>query len=220
MQRSGLSIFLGFIVLAALLAGCGVIADPPTPTPLPSPTQPPPTATPIPPTDTPVPTATPTPTATPLPSQTIEEIVPLLKPVVEGNGVPEAAEYDPDEPGIHPLVFISPIRQGVYDFSLPKTWIPQNIGQVELVAAIRFNNVLIQTRHYHVANTTIGRYRVDTEVSLREARTGNLIASTTFQGSDPSSFPKGERLPKGDLLGAAASADIILIWLKDYVEKQ
>jgi hypothetical protein len=219
MQRSGLPRFFGFIVLATLLTGCGVIAEPPTPTPLPSPTQPPPTETLTPPTSTPTPTDTPAPTATPVPTQSIDVIVNHLKPVVEGTGVPEAAAYDPDKPGIHPVIFISPIHQGLYDVSLPKTWIPVNIGQTELVAAIRFNDVLLETRNYiYRAIGKVGRYRVDTEVSLREARTGNLIAATTFSGSVPPPFP-GMLKAYTILKGATASPDIIVTWLKSYVEK-
>jgi hypothetical protein len=207
------------IMMTAILGGCGAFANPTTPTPLPTLTPLPLTDTPVPPSDTPVPTDTPAPTATPVPTQTIDVIVNLLKPVVEGTGVPEAAAYDPDKPGIHPLIFISPINQGVYDISLPKTWIPPNIGQAELVAVLQFNYVLIDWRRYRQPDIVIGRYRTDTDVYIHEARTGKLIASTTFQGGLPLPFPSVKTDPRADIKGDAPYAEMILIWLKQYVEK-
>jgi hypothetical protein len=221
MPKSRLPHLLWLFVLASLLAGCGGFSNPPTPTPLPTSTQPPPTVTPVPPTNTPVPTDTPAPTVTPVPTQSIDDIVNLLKPVVEGTGVPEAAAYDPDKPGIHPLVFISPVDQGVWDVSLPKTWIPLNVSQVELVAVLRYTDVLLQLHWFGTSKggkTQIGRYRIDTEVWLREARTGTQIAFATFRGDDPLPFPS--HLPSGVMpKGEATSSDVIQIWLKSYVEK-
>src|SRR5207245_2720074 len=49
-----------------------------------------------------------------------------------GEGVPEAAAYDPDRPGPHPLVFLNATgRSHVWNNLLPDSWRPQSVAAVE-----------------------------------------------------------------------------------------
>ncbi|MFZ5856503.1 MAG: hypothetical protein ACOYZ6_06705 [Chloroflexota bacterium] len=220
MQNKGLTRWLWLFLLVVLILGCGTPAIPPTPTPLPTLTS---TSTPIPPTETPTPTDTPTPTITPVPTQSLDDILEALMPAAQGSEVAEAAAYDLSKPGIHPIVFIAAKDQDDWNESLPVEWKPSNVNQAELVAVVRYINVQTDVRRYRTPGTTGGNvyvrtYRVDTEVLLREARTGNLIATTTFKGEPAPNLP--DRLPAGTtaLYGIPVPFGTIQLWLKDYVE--
>ena len=218
MQNKSLTRWLWLFLLVVLILGCGTPAIPPTPTPLPTLTL---TATPIPPTDTPVPTDTPTPTVTPVPTQSLDDILEALMPAAQGSEVAEAAAYDLSKPGIHPIVFIAAKDQDGWNESLPVEWQPSNVSQVELVAVVRIIYVIFGADRYNVPGggyVIVKTYRVDTEILLREAKTGRLITSTIFKGGPvPTLKP---RLPAGttNLYGDPVPFGTIQLWLKDYVE--
>jgi hypothetical protein len=220
MQNKGLTRWLWLFLLVILILGCGTPAIPPTPTPLPTLTS---TSTPIPPTETPVPTDTPTPTFTPVPTQSLDEIIEAVMPAAEGNEVAEAAAYDLSKPGIHPIVFIAAKDQDDWNESLPVEWRPTHVSQAELVAVIRLVYMKFAVQRYRTPGAAGGgvfvrAYRVDTEVLLREAKTGNLIATTIFKGGPAPALP--DRLPAGTtaLYGDLVPFGTIQLWLKDYVE--
>lgn len=173
-----------------------------------------------PPTDTPAPTFTPT--LTPLPQQSFIEIVAALKPASEGRGVSEAAAYDKNRAGIHPIVFFSSKDQDGWNNSLPVSWRPLHVSQAELVAVIRYNNVEVEKARYIGKGTGIffvSRMRVDTEVTLREALTGRSIVSNTFRGGEPPKLPQS--LPSGTtaVYGPSVAYETVLAWLKSFVER-
>jgi hypothetical protein len=223
MQNNPLTRGLWLFLLAALLVGCGAPPIPPTPSLTPSPTQPPPTSTPIPPTETPAPTDTPTPTFTPVPTQSLDEILVALMPAAQGSEVAEAAAYDLGKPGIHPIVFIAAKDQSGWNESLPVEWRPSNVSQAELVAVVRLIYMNFAVQRYRTPGVTGGMvtvvsYRVDTEILLREAKTGDLITTIVFKGGAAPALPN--RLPSGTtaLYGDPAPFGNIQLWLKDYVE--
>lgn len=175
-------------------------------------------------TPTPAPTETPTPTVTPVATQSLSLIADSLLPAAQGFEVTEATAYDPYKAGIHPIVFISANDQEEWNDNLPEAWRPSSVGQAELVAVLRFINVQAEERRYKIGGAGGGfadiySYRVDTEILLREAKSGNLIASTIFRGGPAPSLK--HRLPAGTqaLYGNIVAYQIIELWLKNYVEK-
>jgi hypothetical protein len=206
------------IALAVSVSGCRIEW---TETPAPTPTltatatatlTPTPTETP-----TPAPTATLTPTITPVPTQSIGAMAYELMPVAEGNGLADTALYDPTKPGTHPIFIIASEEQSEWNKNLPEGWRAFNIGQTELVAVVRLNKVLVERKHYS-DKLTLGRFRIDTEIWLRVARTGERIAYMVFQGKEPPTFP--DRLKSNTVLtGAAVPFEVVHLWLKEYVEK-
>lgn len=224
MQRVRLTHLFCLVALATSLVGCGVLTSPPTPTP--TATQPPPTSTPVPPTNTPVPTDTalPTDTPTPVPTQSLMSLVNALTVVASGNGVAEAAAYDPSKIGSHPIVIISSKDQDGWNDNLPVSWKPLYVGQVELVAALNYSQTQIEHRIYYLRGSgaggvSVGSYRVDTEVVLREAQTGELIARATFKGGKTPPLPN--RLPAGTqaVYGSIVDYQTVQDWLSSFVEK-
>jgi hypothetical protein len=219
MDKAKLSRLLGVVVAAALILGCSVLSSPPTPTPIP--TQPP-TSTPIPPTETPAPTDTPTPTFTPVPTQSLTTIIEAVKSAVQGAGVGEAAAYDHNKPGIHPVVIIAPSDEVTdWNESLPESWIPLNVGQTELAASISYREVELNKTRYKGQGSGwiyVTRVRLDTVVTLYEAQTGDVVDTYTFKGADPITFPPS--LPYGTqyLYGDTVAYDTVIEWLRPYVE--
>ncbi|RJP46420.1 MAG: hypothetical protein C4583_18935 [Anaerolineaceae bacterium] len=220
MHESKFVRLLGVAVLTAVILGCSVFSGPPTPTPIPTPTQPP-TFTFVPPTDTPIPTDTPVPTFTPVPVQSLETIIAAVQLAAQGKGVKEAAPYKPG-PGVHPLVVIAPAKeQAEWNTSLPAAWQPSNVAQVELVAVVRYINVEVEKARYIGKGTGIifvSRIRIDTEIILHEAQTGQTVASTTFRGGEPPTLPKSLPLGTTALYGTSVAYETAQAWLKAYVE--
>jgi hypothetical protein len=218
MKKAKLSHLFGLVVLAALILGCTPMISPPTPTP--SPTQPLPTSTPITPTNTPAPTDTPAPTLTftPVPTQSLSSMIQALIPATLGNGVADAAAYDPSKPGTHPIIVISATDQVGWNDSLPESWQPSNVGQVELVAVLNNSKTQIDVKEY-LRVGFIRSYRIDTEVVLREAKTGKMLALTVFQGDNPP--PLAHQLPAGTqaLYGATVQYQTVQLWLQSFIEK-
>jgi len=180
-----------------------------------------PTNTPLPPlpTDTPVPTLEPT----AAPTQSLTSIVEALRDAAEGRGVPEAAVYDPQKSGVHPLVIYSASAEIVNEWNaeLPDAWRAQSISLAELVAVVTNTQVKLENRHYFGKGISlyIWRIRTDTEVILREARTGDTVAAFTFQGGDPPALKSHYPVGTTGEYGTLVSYETVELWLKSFVEK-
>lgn len=180
-----------------------------------------PTNTPLPPvpTDTPVPTVEPT----AVPTQSISSIVEVLRDAAEGREVPEAAAYDPKKSGVHPIVIFSANQEIVDEWNaeLPDAWRAQSVSLAELVAVVTNQQVKLERGHYFGSGVSlyIWRIRTDTEVIVREARTGDTVAAYTFQGGDPPTLKS--RFPIGTtaLYGTLVPYEIVELWLQSFVEK-
>lgn len=179
------------------------------------------TPLPPPPTDTPVPTVVPTFTAAP--TQSVSTIVDMLRPAAEGRAVSDAAAYDPKKSGVHPIIVFSADKDIVDEWNaeLPAAWRAQNVSLAELVAVVTNRNVQIERGHYFGSGVSlyIYRIRIDTEVILREAKTGYTVASQVFQGGEPPSLKS--RFPVGTtaVYGTLVPYEIVELWLKSFVEK-
>jgi hypothetical protein len=220
-------LFVTLLVLAVSLAcsiNFGTNTEVPAPQPITQPTsvpiQPTITASPIS-TDTPAPS--PTPTLSPMPTQSLSSIIEALKAAAQGSGVPEAAAYYQNKPGIHPIViYTSSSNQDEWNASLPEAWLPVNVSQTELIAVIRYIDIVIEKSRYVGKGTGVffvSRIRRDTEIILRETQTGKTVASTIFEGGEPPSLPK--RLPLGTtaLYGNSVAYGTVQSWLRSFVEQ-
>ncbi len=132
-----------------------------------------------------------------------------MLPVISGQGVPDAAVYNPGEPGPHPVILMTTsgsayverleevTLEGNSYYSLndwnellPDEWSPASINGTELVALIG------PEREYNLGSQSydkgpfITAYRYEVDLELRESRTGQTLATYTFKGSDPLPFPK------------------------------
>ncbi len=173
-------------------------------------------------TDTPVPTIAFT--STPPPTQSISVIVETLRAAAEGRGVSEAAEYDPKKSGIHPIVFFSASQDIVDEWNadLPDAWRGQSVGLTELVAVLINHEVVVDRGRYTAKGMGIfylNRIRTDTEVILREAKTGQTVSAYTFKGGDPPTLKKGYDQIITAVYGTVVSYETVEMWLESFVEK-
>ncbi len=195
-----------------------------TPTPFLLPTDTPaPTVTPMP-TDTPTPIDTPTPTVTLSPSE-IAGILSILA-TEEDKGVPEAKEYDQEKRGPHRIVLLTASGE-LSDFykSLPDSWKPSTISEVELVAVLSFQQEIVASATYMSncpgtrSSVVINRIRRNTFVVVKEAKTGKVVASQLFKGSDPPSFGWSVKCIKiKGFFGDPVPFSTIYQWLMGYVK--
>ena len=133
------------------------------------------------------PTATPIPTPIPVDAS----IVSAMSPIVSGQRVPGAAVHNPDEPGPHHVVLLTTSGTAYerWNEMLPSDWFPPSASEAELVVLIGPERErALETRLYTSGNVTA--YSFEADIDLREARTGQTLATATLTGSDPRPFPQ------------------------------
>jgi hypothetical protein len=142
----------------------------------------------------------------------------------EGAGVPEAAPYSQTS-GTHPVVYG---RSGLgwkpdNDYSNP--WEPKELAEAELVACIVQEAETVEKCPYTLGNgqaATVSRIQLQTTVTLREAQTGKVVAtSPTMKGSLPKECKESEQFSSGKtskvVQGSEPISDVNA-WLRQYVE--
>ncbi len=180
----------GCLLVLLLLVGCGGPVKGPAQSPIP-------TYLPNPPTELP---STSRITLTPgLPSMVF-----AMAPVVYGRGVPYAGEYNPDQPGPHPVLILSTsgteysklqlsgLPSSPWNSNLPPGWLPSSIEKIELVVLMGPEiQISLGSAPYSDGNQTISipRYKYEQDIEIRAARTGMLLDSLKFIGSEPIEFP-------------------------------
>lgn len=125
-----------------------------------------------------------------------------MSPLVQGKGVPEAAPYDASAPGPHRLVLLIASGQPFLAGSspeglntlLPADWLPSSVGETELVALLGPEREVALGSEWYRPNRggnpeQVTRVRHDLDVTVRQARTGEVVCRTTLQGNDPPPFP-------------------------------
>jgi hypothetical protein len=155
--------------------------------------------------DLPAETSGPTlpPTASPTPD--LPAMALTLAPVAAGQGVPGAAEYNPSKPGPHPLMILSTFG-GEYcrletqwnfcdpwDQNLPPGWLASSVDKVQLVVVLDpEGQVNLGSAPYTIGGkpVTVNRIRYEQSGVIREARTGTVLATLSFVGTEPRDFPE------------------------------
>ena len=173
-------------------------------------------------TETPVPTITPT--FTVVPTQSLSAMIEALKAAATGSGVSDAAPYDPTKSGVHPIIIFSASHEIVdeWNAALPAAWRGQSVSMTELVAVVINHEIVVDRARYTAKGMGIfflNRIRTDTEVILREARTGQSVASFTFQGGDPPTLKSGYNQIITAVYGTLVPYETVELWLKSFVEK-
>ena len=156
----------------------------------------------------------------------------MLKPVLpicsgDGQAVSEEAAYSQTS-GVHPVVLARGSAEGNWrvprDHLRPE-WTPQTLPELELVACMQIDEVLIETCPYTLENSqkaSIERLQYQTNVTLREAQTGVVIADTVLPGTIPAECSNEIRFEKNELTkkvyGVAAGIGQVSSWLQPYVE--
>lgn len=147
-------------------------------------------------------------TIIPFPSQ-------MFSPVREGIGVPQAASYQGD---IHPVVLLgSDGNKHEWSIHLPAEWLPVAVEQTQLVVFVgEEKGKIIETCHFY-SGPDIKRYQYSLDVVLHEAKTGEIVASTTLHGSLPRGCRHSEDWSLTRLAGSTVSFEQLQEWLEEFV---
>jgi hypothetical protein len=130
--------------------------------------------------------------------------------VCSGQGWSGASSYNPLTTGIHPIIYYS-------NSILPLQWQTSSPGLVELVAceSRTYNNVQIC---FYTGGRTVSRYMIQVDVTIREAKTGNILAQKTFYSNSPDACPPTTYSWSSSIYGTINYTDINN-WLQNYVVK-
>ncbi|MEW5827711.1 MAG: hypothetical protein AB1846_02385 [Chloroflexota bacterium] len=174
---------------------------------------------------TPLPTETSTPEETPTPAatQSLEDMAEVLAVALQGEGVPEAAEYDKAEPGPHLIVLLTADGE-LHDWNayLRPEWVPTRIGDVELVGSVTYFTTVVATARYTGCGASsaiiVSRVRRDIRVLLQEAKTGKTVSSETFEGEEPPGFDRSLGCGTTAIYGNSAPFSKINDWLVAFIK--
>ncbi len=115
-------------------------------------------------------------------------VLDALVPVTAGQAVADAAPYAGAGP--HPLVLLawSGARHS-WTYQVPREWWPASISQTQLVASVGEQSKYVsESATYIGCEGQVKSYGWTVEVTLRETRTGRVVASWWFQTS-PATLP-------------------------------
>lgn len=129
--------------------------------------------------------------------------------VCSGQGWQDAAPYNPTKPGIHPIIYYS-------NHLLLQEWQTSMISLVELVVCDVITSKTVQTCYY-TGGRIIWRDTRQLDLTLREAKTGNIVATKTFYSSYPPSCPSTTYYSQ--TIVGEINYEEINNWLKAYVVK-
>lgn len=150
--------------------------------------------------------------------QKYERVASTMAPLATGTGVLNATIYHPDTAGPHPIVLLwGDGSNHPWNWELPRKWFPSAPSKTELVALLtREPSVAVETCYY--VSTTVTRYRNDLTVVVREARTGQILASNTFRGDAPMSCPGSIPMGQTRIDGSLVALELVVAWLCPFVQ--
>jgi hypothetical protein len=158
-----------------------------------------------------------------------------MSPVCSGQGVAGAGRYDPNRDGIKPIVILSVYADGTgvtnpWSFELPGEWWPSSVANTELVACVGDPHSLLRPipeRSYEETCTYVDpisraplfyltRQGFVLDVKVREALSGNLVATTVVEGAGPPPCPGQTSGTRGrhTTVGDNVSVDQVIQWLR------
>jgi WD40 repeat protein len=161
-------------------------------------------------------------TALPSPTSAIPAIISALLPVVNGQGVPEAAAYDSHAPGPHPMVILSTSGLPYKDWNDddPYGWISTSLSETELVVMIGEEREKEWSQQAYNIGPNITAFVYEVDLELREARTGKILATTTYKGALPPWFPYSAPIEQTRIEGSHLSHEGLETWLCPHVVLQ
>ncbi len=144
--------------------------------------------------------------------------------ICNGQGWPEATEYNPMVKGVHPLTYIfyeASVYRDDFDPNLPKEWRPTDLSSAQLMICGSVSYVISETCFYS-NNISLNRLRIEVALILKIAKTGEILASQSFIGSEPGNCPLtiNQNSSPDDIYGDITKMQSqIKNWLQLYVVK-
>lgn len=163
-------------------------------------------------------TSTPTPVPTFTPTPALPGILAAVKSVAHGQGIPEAAEYNPDHLDLQHLVVLN--ASGMphpSNNSLPSAWLPASVSDIEMVVVVGNEREVEMDSLSYIGGPPITRYRFERDVAIRDAHTGAVLWETTIEGAGPGPFPKVAPVNQTRLDGEHVSDAFMSSWLVSWL---
>jgi hypothetical protein len=131
----------------------------------------------------------------------------------QGTGVPQAAAYQGDT---HPVVLLDHHgNEHEWSDDLPREWLPTAVEETQLVVCVGVQKINTIEVCQYIGGPAITRYRYSVDVTLREAMTAELVASTTLWGSSPRHCKATESASLTRLEGSLVSFVQLKVWLRE-----
>jgi hypothetical protein len=144
----------------------------------------------------------------------------FLGPVCNGVGSDQMPSFT-QHPGIHPIVIYETKDQHlhIWDGYIEKSWRPSSNNPPELVLCIELMKTNRGSCSYQGsgATGTLNLIQFSNWATLREARTGSVIASNTFYGKAPT-CPSVSTTGATEIYGDYPELDTAKGWLSQYVQ--
>jgi hypothetical protein len=141
-----------------------------------------------------------------------------MQKVCGGEGNEGAAIYN-NSSGIHKVVPSEQFGDLWLYTMMPYDWLPATLEETELVICVSpEKTVLIQDCQY-IPMGDYARYQNERDISLRAARTGEVIAQIKIYGSNPPECPATLSIQHGHGAGGDVNSGEVIRWLRSFIEK-
>ncbi|MCI0551536.1 MAG: hypothetical protein L0287_11310 [Anaerolineae bacterium] len=146
--------------------------------------------------------------------------------VCMGEVLTEAADFN-DTLDLHPVVIVAmghvsekSALSNVSKISFyPNQWLPKSVSDIQLVACLAEKPVVIESCRYDVG-PNVNRIRIDLEVVLRVAKTGERIASFTTPGESVPACPRKTYVEQTEVQGDGVGRPQLISALENWIDPQ
>jgi len=140
----------------------------------------------------------------------LERVYSAMAPVVAGQGVPEAAVYQPNKVSVPKLVVLDTEGGPHYmNNYLNPDLLPTSINETELVIVVGERKVELGRQSYYFLveenSYSVKRIRYEMDITVREALSGDVIMTRTYKGSEPGQFPSSVDNEVREISGSCVS---------------
>ena len=157
----------------------------------------------------------------PLVSSCSANIPRSMAPVANGQGVPEAGEFDPNQLGPPPLVVLDTSgAPHAWNEMLSAEWRPSSVGETELVVVVGSEREINLGTQDYIGGPPITRYRFAADVEVRQTRTGQVLHRATLLGKDPDPFPGRASVQLTRLEGEHVTAAELETWIECQMQQR
>jgi hypothetical protein len=155
----------------------------------------------------------PTPDEPPPPPKVVAKFPDDLAPAAQAKPVPAAADFKPG-PDVHRLMFLR--VSGIphkWQQDLREDWQAETVAETELVIVVGTPKKTFMSHHtYPNGAPPVTRYTYELEISVIEAKTGNILANRLFR-NDPRPLARLEAWETTQI-GRAVSVQQVANWVQ------
>lgn len=157
-------------------------------------------------------------------SQHAQAVISAAAKVCQGTSLTEAADFQRNPPGIHPLVILNHSQaMHAWTLRLPVDWLPFTPEQLQLVVCMEEQKkITVQVCQYRyrssgMAAPSITRYRYETSGQAFAASSGKVLDDFKLKGDSPDACPWTTTTGTSSISGSQVGYPDFLKWLKNFI---